>query len=112
MAQGSASVDHHGGSRRQLAEARPDAFLPGLATSLHTFSVRLADLGLDEDALHAIEQANDIWQQLAGRHPGAFTKELNREREFRNWLIDWSVVSLPDNPSRASREARRPLPHH
>ena len=30
---------------RELAAARPDAFRPGLATSLNNLSIRLADLG-------------------------------------------------------------------
>ncbi|MGO8883313.1 MAG: hypothetical protein ACLQI7_06365, partial [Streptosporangiaceae bacterium] len=43
--------------RRQLAAARPDAFLPALAASLNNQSNRLADLGRREDALAAVEEA-------------------------------------------------------
>ena len=44
---------------RELARARPDAFLPDLAMSLNNQSVRLSDLGRREDALAAIEEAVD-----------------------------------------------------
>ena len=43
--------------RRQLAEARPDAFLPGLAVSLSNQSNRLGHLGRHEEALAAVEQS-------------------------------------------------------
>ena len=42
---------------RQLAQARPDAFLPDLARSLNNQSNRLSDLGRREEALAAIEEA-------------------------------------------------------
>jgi len=43
--------------RRRLAEARPDAFLPDLATSLNNLSNRLGELGRQEQALAASEEA-------------------------------------------------------
>ena len=46
--------------RRELAAARPDAFLPDLATSLNNLSRRLADLGRREDALAAITEAVEL----------------------------------------------------
>ena len=61
---------------RQLAEARPDAFLPDLATSLNNQSVRLADLGRREEALAAIEEAVTIRRQLAQARPDAFLPDL------------------------------------
>ena len=62
--------------RRQLAEARPDAFLPDLATSLNNLSNRLADLGRREEALAAIEEAVTIRRQLAEARPDAFLPDL------------------------------------
>ena len=46
-------------STAQLAGARPDAFLPDLATSLNNRRL-LADLGRRQDALAAIEEAVTI----------------------------------------------------
>ena len=51
--------------RRDLAAARPDAFLPDLATSLNNQSSCLADLGRREEALAAIEEAITIRRDLA-----------------------------------------------
>jgi hypothetical protein len=51
--------------RRQLAEARPDAFLPGLASSLNNQSNRLGELGRDRDALAATAQAAAIYRRLS-----------------------------------------------
>ena len=62
--------------RRQLAEARPDAFLPDLATSLNNLSDRLSDLGRREEALAAIEEAVAIRRQLAEARPDAFLPDL------------------------------------
>jgi hypothetical protein len=39
--------------RRRLAQTRPDAFLPDLATSLNNLGGDLSDLGRREDALAA-----------------------------------------------------------
>ena len=64
------------GIYRQLAETRPDAFLPNLATSLNNQSLRLAALGRREEALAAIEQAVTIRRQLAETRPDAFLPSL------------------------------------
>ena len=50
---------------RELAAARPDAFRPGLAGSLHTQSNALAELGRREDALAAIDEAVALYRELA-----------------------------------------------
>jgi hypothetical protein len=42
---------------RRLAETRPDAFLPDLAKSLNNQSNALSDLGRQEEALVAIDEA-------------------------------------------------------
>ena len=61
---------------RQLADARPDAFLPDLAMSLNNQSVLLADLGRREQALAAIEEAVTAYRQLADARPDAFLPDL------------------------------------
>ena len=58
--------------RRELAQARPDAFGPGLAASLNNLAGRLAGLGRREDALAAVEQAVTILRELARGRPDAF----------------------------------------
>ena len=45
------------GHYRALAEARPEAFTPDLASSLNTLANGLSDLGRREDALAAAEEA-------------------------------------------------------
>ena len=57
---------------RQLAEARPDAFLPDFAMARHNQSLRLSDLGRREEALAAIEEAVSIYRQLAKARPDVF----------------------------------------
>jgi tetratricopeptide (TPR) repeat protein len=61
---------------RQLAAARPDAFLPDLAGSLTNQSVFLSDVGRREDALAAIEQSVKLRRQLAAARPDAFLPDL------------------------------------
>ena len=72
--------------RRQLAEARPDAFLPDLATSLNNQSLRLADLGRREEALAAIQEAVTIRRELAARWPDAYRHELEQSLQIAAWL--------------------------
>ena len=50
-------IDEAVGVYRQLAAARPDAFLPNLAMSLNNQSGRLSELGRREDALTVIDEA-------------------------------------------------------
>ena len=61
---------------RALAQARPDAFLPDLATALNNQSERLADLGRREEALAAIEEAATTYRALAQARPDAFLPDL------------------------------------
>ena len=51
--------------RRKLAEARPDAFLSDLATSLNNLSIRLGELGRREEGLAAVQEAVDVYRKLA-----------------------------------------------
>jgi hypothetical protein len=79
--------------RRELAAARPEAFLPKLATSLNNLSVRLAELGRREPALTAIEEAVSIRRELAARRPDAHQPELDQSVEVLAWL-----TGLQDEP--------------
>ena len=62
----------------EVSAARPDAFRPDLATSLHNLSNRLADLGRREDALAAGQEAVTIRRELAARWPDAYRHELEQ----------------------------------
>jgi tetratricopeptide (TPR) repeat protein len=61
---------------RELAVARPDAFLPDLAMSLNNQSGRLSQLGRREDALTAIDEAVTVYRQLAAARPDASLPDL------------------------------------
>ncbi|WP_179953313.1 tetratricopeptide repeat protein [Desulfobotulus mexicanus] len=63
---------------RQLAEARPEAFLPNYATSLNNLANHLSELGRREEALHNAEKAMEIYRQLAEARPEAFLPEYAR----------------------------------
>jgi hypothetical protein len=54
---------------RQLAAARPDAFLPDLAGALNNQSNRLADVGRREHALATSTEAVEQYRQLAAARP-------------------------------------------
>ncbi len=61
---------------RRLAQDRPDAFLPYLATSLNNLGNRLSDLGRREEALQAAQEAVAIRRRLAQDRPDAFLPDL------------------------------------
>jgi MinD-like ATPase involved in chromosome partitioning or flagellar assembly/tetratricopeptide (TPR) repeat protein len=61
---------------RDLAETRPEVFLPDLATSLNNLSNRLSDLGKREEALAAIEEATKLRRELAHDRPEVFLPDL------------------------------------
>jgi tetratricopeptide (TPR) repeat protein len=63
---------------RQLAQARPDAFLPDLAMSLNNLAIMLSDLGRREEALAQAEEAVRLYRQLAQARPDAFLPDLAR----------------------------------
>jgi tetratricopeptide (TPR) repeat protein len=62
--------------RRQLADSRPDVFLPDLVSALNNLSARLSELGRPEEALTSIEQAVTIRRQLARDRPVVFLPSL------------------------------------
>ncbi len=55
----------------------PDAIRPDLASSLNNLSASLADLGRREDALAAIEEAAQVYRELAARWPDAYYHQLD-----------------------------------
>jgi tetratricopeptide (TPR) repeat protein len=61
---------------RRLAETRPEAFLPNLASSLNNLGIRLSDLGRREKALSASEEAVAIRRRLAETRPAVFLSNL------------------------------------
>jgi tetratricopeptide (TPR) repeat protein len=63
---------------RQLAQQRPDAFLPDVATSLHNLANRLKDVGRRQEALEHTQEAVRIRRQLAQQWPDAFLPDLGR----------------------------------
>ena len=87
--------------RRQLAQDRPDAFLPDLAGTLNNQSVCLADLGRREEALAAVEEAADICRQLAQDRPAAFLSVL---ATVLNNLADMSSLLNRDVEASVVRE--------
>jgi Tetratricopeptide repeat len=70
----------------EVSAARPDAFRPDLARSLHNLSNRLADLGRPQDALDAGEEAVTIRRELAARWPDAYRHELEQSLRVVAWL--------------------------
>ncbi|HEX2074239.1 MAG TPA: hypothetical protein VHF92_10675, partial [Geodermatophilus sp.] len=61
---------------RQLAAARPDAFLPDLAMSLNNLAAFLSALGRREEALERAAEAERVYRQLAAARPDAFLPDL------------------------------------
>ena len=62
--------------RRALAEQRPDAFRPDLASSLNNYANFLSALGRREEALTAAEEAVAVYRALAEQRPDAFRPNL------------------------------------
>jgi tetratricopeptide (TPR) repeat protein len=61
--------------RADKADQEPDA-VSRLAGSLNNLSVRLGDLGRREEALAAIEEAAQVYRELAAGRPDAFRPDL------------------------------------
>ena len=62
--------------QRDLAEADPENFLPGLGVVLSNQSGRLADLGRLEEAMAVAEEAVSTYRKLIDAHPGEFQPGL------------------------------------
>jgi hypothetical protein len=78
---------------RELAAARPDAFLPDLAMSLNNLSNRLSGLGRREDALAASTEAVQVYRELAAARPDAFLPDLAMS------LNNLSAIGGPGGPA-------------
>ena len=61
---------------RQLAAARPDAFVPNLASSLNNLANRLSDLGQREAALTAVREAVAVLSPFFLALPAAFAPRM------------------------------------
>jgi tetratricopeptide (TPR) repeat protein len=93
------AVDIH----RRLAQTRPDAFLPDLATSLNNLGNRLSNLGRREEALAASQEAVDIYRRLAQTRPDAFLPYL--ATSLNNLGGDLSNLGRREEALAASQEA-------
>jgi len=72
---------------RELAHARPDAFLPGLGMSVNNLATMLRDLGQREEALAMAEEAVRIRRQLAQARPDAFLPDLSKSLAVRGLAL-------------------------
>jgi tetratricopeptide (TPR) repeat protein len=93
--------------RRELAAARPDAFLPDLAASLNNQSNALADLGRREDALSAIEEAVGHYRELAAARPDAFLPNL--ATSVNNLAIQLGELRRREEALALARKPRRSI---
>jgi hypothetical protein len=91
--------------RRELARARPDAFLPDLAMSLNNQSADLGDLGRREEALAAIEEAVTIRRELARARPRLFGSALSRSLDHLAGLLSALGRNTEAEAARAEAES-------
>ena len=89
--------------RRELAQARPDAFRPDLAKSLTNLSVYLGELGRPEDALTAIEEATGTYRELAAARADVFRPDL--ARSLNNLAVDLAALGRAEDARAAIEEA-------
>ena len=81
-----AAIEEATGLYRELAAARPDAFVPDLAMSLNNLSIRLGDLGRREDALAASQEATGLYRKLAAKLPDVYRQDLDQSLLIAEWL--------------------------
>jgi hypothetical protein len=98
-----AASEEAAGLYRQLAQARPDAFLPYLATALSNQSTSFADVGRREEALAASEEATGLYRQLAQARPDAFLPDLAMSLNNRSGFL--SSLGRREEALAASEEA-------
>ncbi len=91
--------------RRQLAQQRPDALLPDLATSVRNLANLLNGLGRHEEALASAEQSVHIYRQLAQRRPDVFLPELAQS------LAVIAQVLSKDRPAEAMEPLAEAIRH-
>jgi hypothetical protein len=101
---------------RELAVARPDAFLPDVAVSLNNQSGRLSQLGRREDALTAIDEAVAILgDDVVDFQPKAAVRQVVDPRQLAQYGVEAAIVAgqraaardAPDNVWREQVAQRR-----
>jgi tetratricopeptide (TPR) repeat protein len=88
---------------RRLAETRPDAFLPNLASSLNNLGAMLSALGRREEALAAASEAAEIYRRLSETRPDAFLPDL--AMSLNNLGAMLSALGRREEALAASQEA-------
>ena len=58
--------------RRELSEHNQEAYKQDLATTQQNLALLYLQQGKEEDAEKAYQEAHDIYQELAGKHPRAY----------------------------------------
>ena len=109
MTQEAAGID------RQLAQARPAAFLPGLAMALNNLASRLAGWGGGRRPWRRPSEAVTIRRQLAQASPAAYLPDL--ATSLNNLASSWlSGVGgrrprpRPRRPQASAASSPRPAP--
>ena len=74
--------------RRALAEAAPDAYLPGLATSLYISALLQAQDDRLQDASVVAQEAISSYRVLAATEPEAFLANLRDALKLALEIID------------------------
>jgi tetratricopeptide (TPR) repeat protein len=70
------AIDDAVGVRRELARARPEAFLHDFAVALHDQAASLSRQGYHEEALAAVTEAAAAYRTLAAAQPRGFLPDL------------------------------------
>src|ERR1019366_509769 len=90
---------------RQLAQQRPNAFLPYLAMSLNNLAKTLSGLGRREEALAQAEESAQIYGQLAQQRPNAFLPHL--ATALNNLAAMFSILGRPEEALARAEESVR-----
>ncbi len=89
---------------RDLAAARPDAFLPGLATSLNNQSGCLSGLGRREEALASASEAVTAYRDLAAARPAVFASRLKSSLSIMADLLESAGQASAAETARSEAE--------
>jgi len=85
--------------RRELASARPDAFLPDLPMSLNNLGNRHSDLGHRDAALAAAQEAVGYYQVLAEALPAAFMQNFRVSVQNLARFLQEAERSIESHPT-------------
>jgi tetratricopeptide (TPR) repeat protein len=88
---------------RRLAQTRPDAFLPDLASSVGSLGPHFSALGRREEALAASQEAVELYRRLAQARPDAFLPDLGMS--LSNLGNCFSALGRREEALGASQEA-------